>query len=94
MLGPDELKAALQDAEKEAGVCRAWCRIGGSVDVSGVYVTWHNSLGSSDSAEATLFNAVVLAMNQATLASRLARWIASLHARAPIDPNTGEVAKP
>jgi hypothetical protein len=93
MLLPDELKTALQDAEKEAGVCRSWCRIGGSVDASGVYVTWHNSLGSSDSAEASIYNSTVLAMNQAALSSRLAKWIASLHARAPIDPNTGEVAR-
>lgn len=91
MLTEDQLKEAIQAADKAAGICTRFCRYGVSID-KGTYSCHHNGIGASDSDEQTVWATATLALSQEALTIRLRDWLAAIHQRKRYDVNTGKEA--
>jgi hypothetical protein len=83
----DELRAALTQARRAAGVCGPFCRTDGEAE-GGALRIGHNGTGSGDTDSQTVHAPAVLALTTDKLTDRLAAWIKDLHKRKKTDLNT------
>ena len=87
MLTSDELRYALAEAQREAGVCTRFCAVGGACGAF-EYTIWHNGLGSSDSSEQRVYAKPVLKLPLDYLIECLVAWLVMTHNRRHFNLNT------
>jgi hypothetical protein len=89
MLLQDELKGALADGLKAAGVCGRFCKAGAEIEGSNDrYRIWHNGAGSRDTDVQSVFSQAVLGHNRDAMAGRIKAWVIGLHRGGRLDWNT------
>jgi len=87
MLTTNELRYALAEAQREAGVCTRFCAVDGACGAS-EYTVWHNGLGSSDSNEQRVYAKPVLKLPLDYLIEWLVAWLVMTHHRQHFNLNT------
>jgi hypothetical protein len=89
MLLQDELKDALADGLKAAGVCGRFCKAGAEIDGSNDrYRIWHNGAGSRDTDVQNVFSQAALGLGRDKMAGRVKAWVTGLHRGERVDLNT------
>jgi hypothetical protein len=86
MLNDAELKNALHDGVRGAGVCGRFCTYGIRVDGEH-YIVHHNGLSDRDSAWTSVYGPATLGLSREQLASKLKAWIGGLHGGQRVDLN-------
>ena len=86
MLGANELKDAVQTAEKTTSVCTRFCRVVAEVD-EGAYICSHNGTGPRDTDLQRIWAPGMLDLSTEKLAEKLRAWVIEIHSGNRIDLN-------
>ena len=86
MLSTNELKDAVQTAEKTTSVCTRFCRVVAEVD-EGAYICSHNGTGPSSTDCQRIWAPGMLDLPSEKLAEKLRAWVIEIHSGNRIDLN-------